>query len=142
METQMKKIPFLFAFLVITSLMMSACAGGTTSLEGEWTLVSYGASFSPVPALPDVEAFLSFGADGQFGGNVGCNGFGAEYKADKSRVTFGAIMSTMMYCEATTEQESLVLGILNQGELTYQMDGNILTLTSADGDSVIVLARK
>lgn len=138
----MKKIPLLFAFLVIALLVMSACAGGTASLEGEWTLVSYGASFSPVPALPDVEAFFSFGADGQFGGNVGCNGFGAEYKADGSRVTFGAIMSTMMYCEATADQESLVLEILNQGELSYQLDGDTLTLTSANGDSMIVLARK
>jgi heat shock protein HslJ len=138
----MKKLNFLLTAIICAAFVMSACAGGSTSVEGEWTLVSYGASFSPVPALPDVETSLSFGADGQFGGNVGCNGFGAEYELSGNRVTFGAIMSTMMYCEETAEQESLVLGVLNQGTLTYQLQGDTLTLTSADGDSVLVLVRK
>ena len=138
----MNTIKFFLALMIFGGLFLSACSGGVPSLEGEWRLVSYGASFAPTLALPDVEASLSFGADGQFSGNVGCNGFGADYTVSGKTINFGAIMSTMMFCESTAEQETMVLGILGGGGLTYEINGDILTLTAADGDTIIVLARK
>mgnify|MGYP001275306895 CR=1 FL=1 len=89
-----------------------------------------------------METNISFGEDGQFGGNVGCNGFGAEYEVNGNEITFDAIVSTMMYCEAVADQESAVLGALSENPVTFQLDGDTLTLTSADGVSVVVLARK
>lgn len=135
----MKKISFL---LIVFTVLLSACAGNSASLEGEWKLVSYGSASNPTPALPNVETSINFGADGQFGGNVGCNSFGAGYQVNGNQVTFEAAVSTMMFCEATMDQETAILGIVSEQTLNFELSGNQLTLTSQDGSSVIVLERK
>jgi heat shock protein HslJ len=65
-----------------------------------------------------------------------------EYKVSGDEVTFDGIVSTMMYCEAVAEQENAVISALSENPVTFQLDGDTLTLTSADGASVVVLARK
>ncbi|MBE0672014.1 MAG: META domain-containing protein [Anaerolineales bacterium] len=135
----------LVTLFALSLLILSACAsGGTASASpmGEWTLVSYGDASNPAPALSNVDTSLNFNEDGSFGGNVGCNSFGADYKVDGSHITFGSIVSTMMFCEETSAQESAVLSILTDKTLNYQFNGNQLTLTSQDGTLVVVLARK
>ncbi len=140
----MKKTTLLFVVTLVGALLAACTGGGTSpaSIVGEWELVSYGNPASLTPALTEVETNISFGEDGQFGGNVGCNGFGAEYKVSDNQITFGPVMSTMMYCEAIAGQESAVIGALSGNPVTFQLDGDTLTLTSADGASVVVLARK
>lgn len=134
----MKKI--LFASL-LAMLVLAACAGGSpASIEGGWKLVSYGPSSAQVSAVPDAETSIEF-KDGQMSGNVGCNGFGGEYSIKGDQIEFGPVISTMMYCEAVADQESGTLGVL-QGEASFVLDGNTLTITSADGSSSIVLEKK
>ncbi len=131
----------LFALSVI---ILSACSGGAASASptGEWALVSYGDASNPTPALPDVETSINFNEDGTFGGNVGCNSFGADYKVDGDQITFGSIMSTMMFCNEISTQESAVLAILTDKTVSFTVNGDQLTLTSTDGASVVALARK
>lgn len=75
-------------------------------------------------------------------GNVGCNGFGGKYEVDGDSITFNEVVSTLMFCEGPVgDQESGTLAVLRDSA-TYVLDGNTLTLTSADGTSVVVLARK
>lgn len=139
------KWPPLFLIASLIGLMITACsgsAGNPTSVAGEWELVSYGSTASPTAAHSDVETTISFGEDGQFGGNVGCNSFGTEYEVNGNEITFDSIVSTMMYCEAVANQESAVIGALSGNPVTFQLDGDTLTLSSADGASVVVLARK
>lgn len=140
----MKKTTLLLIATLIGALLAACTSGGASpaSITGEWELVSYGSAASPTAAHSEVETNFSFGEDGQFGGNVGCNGFGAEYEVNGNEITFDAIVSTMMYCEAVADQESAVLGALSENPVTFQLDGDTLTLTSADGASVVVLARK
>lgn len=135
----MKKITIVLIVLLIS---LSACAGNSASLEGEWTLVSYGDASNPTVALPDVETSLTFGGDGQFGGNVGCNSISAGYQVNGNQVTFESAISTLMFCEGTMEQESAVLEIVSEKTLNFEVNGNQLTLTSEDGSLVIVLERK
>lgn len=135
----MKKIYFLLIALVI---LLSACSGGSVSLEGEWTLISYGDSSNPTSALPNVETSINFDADNQVGGNVGCNSFGGEYKLNGKQVTFSGIFSTLMFCEGTMDQETVFLNILSEQSLNFELSGNQLTLTSQNGSSVIVLEKK
>jgi heat shock protein HslJ len=143
MEIPMKThASFLLVLVMFAAMLISACAGGASSLDGEWELVSYGDASAPAPALPGVDTSIAFGSDGQFGGNVGCNGFGAEYKVSGNKVTFDAVMSTMMYCEEIADQEGAVIGMVSEATLTFSLDGDVLTLTSADGSSVLVLVRK
>lgn len=128
---------------VLSILSLAACSGKASApVSGEWTLVSYGDASNPAPAVPDVETSISFDEKGQFGGSVGCNSFGSEYKVDGDKITFGSIISTMMFCEETSSQESMVLGILSDKTVNYQVDGDELKITSSDGASVVVLVRK
>lgn len=135
----MKKM--LFVGLLI-AIALSACSGGgsSVSIDGQWKLVSYGSSSDQKPALPDVETSIEF-KDGQLSGNVGCNSFGGDYKVKGNTMELGPIMTTEMYCEAVAEQESGTYAVL-QGSVTFMLDGNTLTITSADGNSSIVLERK
>jgi heat shock protein HslJ len=133
-----------FPALVLLSLamvMFNACSNTGASLTGEWTLVSYGDATNPTPAVADVDTSITFDG-GQFGGNVGCNSFGADYTADGDSIHIGSVVSTMMFCEATSAQESAVLGIVSDKTLKVSLNGNQLTLATEDGDSVIVLEKK
>ena len=118
-------------------LLLTACTGrSSASMDGQWKLVSY----NQTPVAPDVETSIEF-KDGQMSGNVGCNGFGGEYKVKGDAVEFGPVMSTMMFCEGPVgEQEMGTLAVL-QGKTSFAINENILTITSADGKSVIVLKR-
>ena len=136
----MKKI---FVLLSVMTIALAACAPTTSaSVVGEWTLESYGDLANPTPAAPDVETSIIFGEDGQVNGTAGCNGFGGDYKVGDGTITFGALVSTLMFCEgAAGEQETAVFGVFVE-TASYSLDGNTLTITSADGSSVVVLAKK
>ena len=127
--------------LTVAMLLFNACSNSGISLTGEWKLVSYGDAANPIPALPNVETSINFN-EGKFGGNVGCNSFGADYTSEGSNIHIGSVISTMMFCEATSTQESAVLGIVSDKTLKVSMTGNQLTLTTEDGASVIVLEKK
>jgi heat shock protein HslJ len=134
----MKKL--VIGLLVIFAL--AACAGGTSaSIKGEWKLVSYGSASNQTPAATDVDTSIEF-LDGKLNGNVGCNGFGGDYEIKGDTLSLGPVMSTMMFCEGPVgEQEMGTLAVF-QESAKFVLDGNTLTITSADGNSVIVLARK
>ena len=131
---KMKKMLFV-ALLAI--FVLSACGGRSSlDIQGQWKLVSY----NQTSAAPDVETFIEF-KDGQMNGEVGCNGFGGEYTVNGDTLEFGPIMSTMMFCENVADQESTVLATL-QEKTSFVIDGNLLTIASADGNSSIVLEKK
>lgn len=131
-----------YVFVLLALLILSACSGGSeASVAGTWKLVSYGDPASPTAAVPDAETSIEF-KEGQVSGNVGCNGFGGTYEIDGDKITFSEVVSTLMFCEGPVgDQELGTLAVLNDSA-TYVLDGNTLTLTSADGTSVVVLARK
>ena len=129
--------------LLVISGLLAACTGGASaSLIGDWKLVSYGSPANPTPAAPDVDTSIVFDEDGKVSGNVGCNGFGGDYTVDGNTITFDQIVSTLMFCEGPVgEQETTTLNMFT-GSTTFVLDGDTLTITSADGSSVVVLARK
>jgi len=127
---------------LLTVFVLAACGSKSpTSIKGQWKLVSHGSGSSQIPAVADVETSIDFG-DGPMSGNVGCNGFGGEYVIDGDKITFSPIESTLMFCEGPVGgQELAVLSVL-QESATFVMEGNILTITSADGSSSIMLEMK
>ena len=128
---------------LLVLLVLTACASGTSaSVTGQWKLVSHGSVSNQIPAAADVDTSIEFGSDGQMNGNVGCNGFGGEYTVDGDKITFGPVMSTMMFCEGPVGEQELTTIAVFQESATFALDGDTLTITSADGNSVIVLARK
>lgn len=140
----MKKLRlYLITLFVMSGVILAGCSGGASnSLIRTWKLVSYGSPGNLTPAVPDVDTSITFGEDGKVEGNVGCNGFGGNYKVDGNTITFESIVSTLMFCDGPVgDQETTTLNVL-AGSATFVMDGKDLTITSADGSSVIVLARK
>lgn len=123
-------------------LIAAACAGGSsTSVTGTWKLVSYGSASEQKPAVADVDTSIEF-KEGQVTGNVGCNGFGGKYEVNGDKITFSEVVSTLMFCEGTVgDQELATLAVLKESA-TYVLEGDTLTVTSADGNNAIVLARK
>jgi heat shock protein HslJ len=130
---KMKRI--LISLLAI--FVLTACADKKPpSIEGQWKLVSY----NQTGAVPDVETSIEF-KDGQMSGDVGCNSFGGEYTVSGKTIKFGPVMSTMMFCDAVADQESSTLTVL-QKDATFILNGDRLTITSADGNAFIILVRK
>jgi heat shock protein HslJ len=143
-EMKMKRISsILSALLVIAGYLLAACSSNLpASLTGTWRLASYGSPSSQTPTAPNVDTSIEFGSEGEFSGNVGCNGFGGKYAVGNKTITFSEVMSTLMFCEGQVgDQEKATLSVL-QGSTKFVLDSNTLTITSADGSSAIVLERK
>jgi heat shock protein HslJ len=132
-----------FLTLLAISLAITACAAGTeesaAALIGSWTLTWYGPADSPVPAVEDKEAGLTFNEDGTVVGNSGCNGLGGSYSVEGNQVTFSEIVSTLIACEEPLmAQENAVHRVLTD-TATYQIEGDALTLSN--NEMVLVLTR-
>jgi heat shock protein HslJ len=135
----MKKI----YWIMLAMFIVAACGStNSASITGNWELLSYGSPSSQTTAVPDVATSIEFSSDGKLTGNVGCNGFGGDYKMDGDTITFGPIVSTMMACEnPIAEQEFAVLKTFTE-TASYTLNADTLTVTSADGTSSVVLVRK
>lgn len=131
-----------FALIVVTLLLASCNAAPQINLAGtSWTLVSYTSGAVTTPAVQDVETHLDFGSDGQAGGSLGCNSFSGEYRQKGDSITFGSMISTMMACdEPRMTQESAGFRVLN-GQTRFTVEGDTLTIQSADGSGTLVLRR-
>lgn len=139
----MKKLTqFLLVIFAIGSFILAACSGNASaSPTGTWKLISYGSPTNLTPAAPDVDTSIEFASDGTLSGNVGCNGFGGDYKVDGEKIIFGQIISTLMFCEGPVgEQEAVTLAAFAESA-SFTIDGDTMTITSADGSSIVVLAR-
>ena len=143
----MKKLYiYLTTLFVLSAVILAACAvgaaGASKSLVGIWRLVSYGSPENPTTAAADVDTSITFTEDGKIEGNVGCNGFGGGYTVDGNTITFGPIVSTLMFCEGPVgDQETTTLNVFVES-VPFVMEGDTVTITSADGSEVVVLARK
>jgi len=123
--------------------VLAACAGGSSaSIAGQWKLVSYGSANSQTPAIADVNTNIEFTSDGKLNGNVGCNSFGGDYKMNGKNITFGPVMSTMMFCEGPVGEQEMATVAVFQRSAAFVLDVDKLTITAADDNSMIVLARK
>lgn len=139
-----KKLHLALLLPILAGLILSACSTGTNTPElggTHWQLESYGPADDQTPAVDGIETNIEFGTDGLVKGNMGCNGFGGDYKQDGSQLTFGAIMSTMMACpEPQMSQETISLSILN-GTVDFQMNGDKLTIDGAGGNQIILVRK-
>ena len=82
-------------------------------------------------------AYVRIAEDGKVKGSLGCNTFGADAAFADSRVTFDQLQATEMACEGVPPAaEETLARTLSDGKLTAEVDGDKLTLTTADGDRV------
>ncbi len=137
----MKKTPLFLLILFLPVLAACAPGGAAVLLTGtSWRLVSYGPASAPKPAMPDVETNLTFRPDGKLTGNMGCNGFGGDYTIQGEKITFGPIAATLMACsDPQMAQEGAAFQVLKD-TASFKLDGGTLTITSADGNTVLTFA--
>lgn len=127
----------------MTILALTACApSGSTSIAGEWGLVSYGDPANPTPAASDVETSIIFDENGQVNGTAGCNGFGGDYKVSADTIQFDSLFMTEMACQGPADAQERVLFKVFVGSAPFALDGDTLTITSEDGSAEVVLTRK
>ena len=73
-------------------------------------------------------AFIKFEeAKNRFGGNGGCNGFGGDLSVEGSRIDMSQIISTKMFCEATSDIENKFLIELERAD-RFEIRGKNLLL--------------
>jgi len=120
--------------LLMFALFLAACgASGGAELEGtSWKLVEIAGH----PAVAGSNPTLSF-EKGQAGGNGSCNSFGGAYEAGNGKLSFGPLMSTLMYCENTMEQETAYLAALQEAA-GYEIRDGILLILDANGQVALI----
>ena len=107
-------------------------------LEGTtWQLIAYlDAAGSLTLPYREAPATLTM-ADGQAGGNTGCNNYFGSYTLDGDSLSFGPMGATMMMCpEPQAMQEQAYLAGL-ENVATYAIVGNQLHLLNADGEIIM-----
>jgi heat shock protein HslJ len=110
-----------------------------------WQVTAYNngrqAVVSPILGT-DISA--NFDADGQVTGNAGCNEYFASYTIDGDTLSIGPVGTTFRLCDSppgVMEQESEYLAALATAA-TYEVEGNQLTLRTADGAIAVQMTRK
>jgi heat shock protein HslJ len=114
-------------------------AKAATPLEGTtWALTGTVAT-EAVSSLPaDAEASLTI-TDGQAAISTGCNSGSASVEITDTTMTFGPVALTMRACEEElTALESSVIAVLD-GEVTYEITGDTLSIRKAGADGEIGL---
>ena len=121
---------------------MSPPAALVTGLAGtSWMIVGYAGPTGVATAMiPRSTVSLTLGADGNAGGNGGCNRYGGSYTTDPASGTlaFGPLMQTEMACppQSTMDQESAYLAALARTS-RYRMSGANLQLVDSAGTVVV-----
>lgn len=130
------------AFALFFMLVLSGCKAKSPLAGTSWNLTAIDGQ----PLLEGTAGTLVFDADGQAGGNAGCNQFGASsVKLRGKSIQFVDLFQTEMACMDSAG--NLSAGIMDQEyrytrALTdvrqYQLKDNNLTLLGEDGSPLLV----
>ncbi|EYB68728.1 hypothetical protein DEIPH_ctg017orf0065 [Deinococcus phoenicis] len=103
------------------------------NLDGTWTLTG-GTALRPVPGSVPALTF----AGGRVSGTGGCNRLMGTVQAGGDTLTFGALATTRMACApAVNAQEGTFLAFLARPALRASVQGQVLTLTGANGQTLV-----
>ena len=120
----------------VSALAAAACANSAprADLSGtSWAVES-------VVGQPVSGPTIEFAQD-RISGTGGCNRFFGGYTAEDGRISFSAIGATRMACEPDImAREDHFFGALNSAQ-NYSREGGRLTLTSAEGQAIVLRAQ-
>jgi len=123
--------------------LLSYGAASANPLEGEWMVTGFNTGSQAVTSpIAGTTITATFTADGQVGGNSGCNSYSGTYKLDGTSLVVGPLATTMMACEqAISDQEQAFLAAF-QTPTTVETSGAKVTLRDASGATQVVLGPK
>lgn len=131
-----RPIMLLITLTVFTALpLVAGCASAAALESSQWTLLSYGPAGDLQSPLPGTEVTIDFDGDnGEVSGSAGCNHYSGGYTLDGDKLTIaGPFAVTEMWCgDEKDAQEKAYLAVLLTAE-TWEVDGDNLTITGADG---------
>jgi heat shock protein HslJ len=114
----------------------SVGSGASASVAGAYWAVDDVTVDGKKSAAPS-NAYLRIADGGEAKGNLGCNNFGADAAFADSHVTFDKVQATEMACDDVPANfEQTLARTLSDGDLTTEVEGDKLILTTADGDRV------
>ena len=99
-----------------------------------WVHTLYGNGTTVTPKMPRFA--LTFKSDKTFSATTDCNGVGGEYSLSGNKITFSNMISTMMYCDGSQEQDFVTL--LNQVQsYMFTSMGELVLGLKLDSGSVV-----
>lgn len=103
-------------------------AGGITNKY--WKLIELRGQ--PVPASSRETHLILNMQNTRASGSTGCNSFSGAYTLDEtaSRISFGQLAMTRMFCAGAMETETAFTEVLAQAD-NYSLNGNTMTLNRA-----------
>jgi heat shock protein HslJ len=112
----------------------------TDGIEGlAWQLGEQAVDGALAPLPEGVDVTLTM-AEGQAGGNGGCNTYFADYTLEASSLSFGTVGSTMMACDSPAGDVEAAYFTNLALVASWASDGASLTLSDADGNTILVFA--
>jgi len=121
------------ATITLDEIEPAALVGTTWTVTGTVTAEA----ISSVPT--DSAASITIADDGSVAVNTSCNGGSGSVEITDTTLVFGPIASTLIGCEPEVAAlEASVLAVL-QGEVTYEIEGDTLSLRSDEGADAIGL---
>jgi len=126
--------------LLLGSLLLIACGGSNTSLDGtSWQLDRYqDENGEMVSVKTDTLITAQFQAD-KVSGIAGCNNYNSSYQVDRSQLTFSAAVATRKLCadpSGIMEQEGAYLAALEQVQ-TFKQRVGTLEMMDSDGETLL-----
>ena len=144
-----KRVYWLIGLLVVALVAVVAYAAGAWRQPGgaledrEWVLISYGPKDALKTALSTTEATATFdSAEGRVAGKGSVNSYSGSYTVSGSTLTLTSpIVQTLMAGpQDAMDQESAFLRAL-QAAASYEVDGDVLEIATADGGLLVLEAR-
>lgn len=105
---------------------------GMTTWKWNKTLYSDDKLVTP---LKENKFTLKFEKDGRFSVTTDCNSMGGQYSVKDKNITFGSMMSTMMYCEVSQEGDFAKMLSETQSYM-FTSKGELVLILKMDSGSV------
>ncbi len=133
-----KKQTFLLLAALLLGGMLVACTNGNAiMLAGtSWRLSTLNGSVLP----SEVDVTLNFEKDNA-GGRAACNSYGGWFTQSGSKLSFGGLFQTEMWCEGLMDYESAYLAALGTVR-SFMLNGDRLSLLDRSGNSALVFVRQ
>jgi heat shock protein HslJ len=129
------------------TIAMTKAPSGAEALEATgWKLVGLNSKTATANSTTAVDPTLTAWA--RFNGtevayNTSCNVGGGSAQVADDTITFGALRSTLVFCDGASGQTESAMNAVMQGTTTYKItddpSGALLTITSVDGASGLQL---
>jgi heat shock protein HslJ len=100
-----------------------------------WVKTTYNNNTMITPKIPST-FILTFTNKATFSASTDCNGAGGEYSINGTKITLTKMMSTMMYCEGSQEQDFTKMLQEVNGYLFTSKGELILTLKNDSGSMI------